>query len=45
VAQEEEVDEIEVYAGRSHVGAVVAIWVFTAVTSGTIATLHFTGII
>ncbi len=30
---------------RSHVGAIVAIWAFTAVTSGTIAALHFTGII
>ncbi len=30
---------------RSKVGAIVAIWAFTAVTSGTIATLHFTGVI
>lgn len=32
-------------SGRRPVGAIVAIWVFTAVASGTIATLHFTGII
>ncbi len=44
----DEVDEYEdepVYEERSHVGAVVAIWAFTAVTSGAIATLHFAGII
>jgi hypothetical protein len=46
--REEHVEQFEaigVPAARSHVGAIVAIWVFTAVTSGTIATLHFTGII
>ena len=42
---EEEVQELVSAAPRSHMGALVAIWVFTAVTSGTIATLHFTGII
>ena len=38
-------EEAEVYTERSRIGAIVAIWVFTAVTSGAIATLHFTGII
>ncbi len=42
---EEYEDEVEPVAGRGHVGAVVAIWVFTAATAGAIATLHFTGII
>lgn len=32
-------------SGRRPVGAVVAIWVFTAVSSGTLAALHFAGII
>jgi hypothetical protein len=32
-------------APRRNIGALVAIWVFTAVTSGAIATLHFTGVI
>ena len=32
-------------SGRRPVGAVVAIWVFTAVSSGTLAALHFSGII
>jgi len=41
---EETVEFVEP-AGRSRAGAVVAIWLFTAVTSGTIATLHFAGII
>jgi len=41
----DEIVEFEEPRERSHVGAVVAIWVFTAVTSGTIATLHFSGII
>ncbi len=44
----EEYDEYEdepVYEEPSKVGAVVAIWAFTAITSGAIATLHFTGII
>jgi hypothetical protein len=31
--------------GRRPVSALVAIWVFTAVTSGTLAALHFSGII
>ncbi len=42
---DDEVEEVFTPAPRSHAGALVAIWVFTAVTSGTIATLHFTGVI
>ncbi len=42
---EDHEDEPVVVAERSRVGAVVAIWAFTAVTSGALATLHFTGII
>ena len=47
VAEEEVVAEAvsEIQAGRSHVAALVAIWLFTAITSGTIAALHFAGII
>ncbi|MDJ0954845.1 MAG: hypothetical protein QNJ81_14300 [Acidimicrobiia bacterium] len=44
----DEYDEYEdepVYDERSKIGAVVAIWAFTAITSGAIATLHFTGVI
>lgn len=48
----DEVDEVEAVDGvsqrthgRSGVGAVVAIWLFTGVTSGTIAVLHFAGIL
>ena len=44
----EEIEELEVSDMRPrkrNVGAVVAIWIFTAVTSGGIAALHFTGII
>ncbi len=37
--------EDEAPEGRSPKGLVAAIWVFTAVASGAIATLHFTGIV
>ncbi|MCP4968084.1 MAG: hypothetical protein GY926_22970 [bacterium] len=40
---EEEIDVAEP-AGRSPIAKVVAIWAFTAIASGAIATLHFTGI-
>ena len=45
---EEEEDEDEYYEDsdpRSNMGKVAAIWAFTAITSGAIAALHFTGII
>ncbi len=44
-SEEQEEERVEHVETRSPVGAIVAIWVFTAVTSGAIATLHFTGII
>ena len=48
VEEIEDFEDFEIVAeegGRRNVGAVVAIWIFTAVTSGGIAVLHFAGII
>ena len=46
VEEEEEGDEyFEATDPRSNMGKVAAIWAFTAITSGAIAALHFTGII